>query len=270
MLLSISEQSIHVVQVTDSHLFENHDGNLLSVSTNESFSAVLDEILKQQQPIDVVLATGDISQDHTDASYQYFVDHIACLNAPCFWLPGNHDEIPLMHSNLNVQPVFPDKHVLVGEHWQFILLDSQVTGVPHGRLSSEQLDFMQQKLREYSDRHTFVCLHHHSKLVNSQWLDQHTLKNSEEFWKALEGFSNVKAVVGGHVHQELDTMHNGVRLLATPSTCIQFKPNSDQFALDNQSPGWREFILHSNGEFETIVKRLPNKQFQPDFSSSGY
>ncbi|MEF1337780.1 3',5'-cyclic-AMP phosphodiesterase, partial [Vibrio rotiferianus] len=37
-----------------------------------------------------------------------------------------------------------------------------------------------------------------------------------------------------------------------------------------ESPGWRELELHSNGDITTEVNRLPDGQFQPDFTSNGY
>ncbi len=80
----------------------------------------------------------------------------------------------------------------------------------------------------------------------------------------------VKGIVCGHVHQDMNVMHKGIRVMATPSTCVQFKPQSDDFALDTVSPGWRELTLHANGEITTQVQRLASGSFLPDFTSSGY
>lgn len=151
-----------------------------------------------------------------------------------------------------------------------VLLDSQVVGVPHGKLSEQQLQLLDNKLTEYPERHTLVLLHHHPLLVGSAWLDQHTLKESERFWDVVAKHSNVKAILCGHVHQDMDCIHLGARVMATPSTCVQFKPNSQDFALDNCSPGWRELTLHADGQVSTQVKRLKQGRFLPDFNSNGY
>ena len=42
------------------------------------------------------------------------------------------------------------KHLLLGEHWQALLLDSQVYGVPHGQLSQHQLDLLKETLEKKS------------------------------------------------------------------------------------------------------------------------
>lgn len=69
---SSSDSSIRLLQITDTHLFEAADGSLLSVNTGDSFKAVIDAIVEENPAYDAILATGDISQDHSEASYQRF------------------------------------------------------------------------------------------------------------------------------------------------------------------------------------------------------
>jgi len=264
------KDTIKLLQITDTHLFEAEDGSLLSVCTNDSFKAVVDAVMQEDFPFEAILATGDISQDHSDTSYQKFAQGIQSLAQPCYWLPGNHDYKPSMNSVLPSEQIVQTEHVLLGENWQMVLLDSQVEGVPHGRLSPQQLDLLDSKLRQYPDRHALVLLHHHPLLVGSAWLDQHTLKESEQFWQIVEQHSNVRAILCGHVHQDMQKHRSGATVIATPSTCVQFKPNSDDFALDTCSPGWRELELHADGRFETRVKRLEEGVFVPNFDSNGY
>jgi len=77
-------------------------------------------------------------------------------------------------------------------------------------------------------------------------------------------------VVYGHIHQELDFMHNGIRCFCTPSTCIQFKPNVAEFALDRLNPGYRTFRLYSDGRIESEVIRVTGVEFEADYTSVGY
>ena len=168
-----SSDSIKLLQITDTHLFEADEGSLLSVRTADSFAAVVQEILNHQVQYEYILATGDISQDHSAESYQRFAEGIAPLKKDCFWLPGNHDYKPNMGSVLPSPQIQAAEHVMLGEHWQLVLLDSQVVGVPHGRLSDQQLALLEEKLAENPQRHTLVLLHHHPLLVGSAWLDQH-------------------------------------------------------------------------------------------------
>lgn len=265
-----SKDSIKLLQITDSHLFARADGCLLSVNTQHSFEAVVQQIVFDEIEFDAILATGDISQDHTNVSYQKFAKGIEPLKKDCYWLPGNHDYKPNMDAVFPSQQIHSCSQVLAGEHWQIILLDSQVEGVPHGRLSAEQLAMLDSHLSCNAHLHTLVLLHHHPILVGSRWLDQHTLQESDDLWQIISKHKNVKAILCGHVHQDMNEMHQGVNVMASPSTCIQFKPNSDDFALDTLSPGWREIELFANGELSTKVGRVPGSNFQPDFDSEGY
>ena len=81
-----------LVQLSDSHLFAETDGTLLGMNTRESLQKVIELVLEQQPQIDLILATGDISQDGTLESYQQFRQLSAQIAAPARWIPGNHDE----------------------------------------------------------------------------------------------------------------------------------------------------------------------------------
>ena len=95
-----SSDSIKLLQITDTHLFAADEGSLLSVKTVDSFNAVVADVLRRNVAFDYILATGDISQDHSAESYQRFANGIEPLEKDCFWLPGNHDYKPNMGSVL--------------------------------------------------------------------------------------------------------------------------------------------------------------------------
>ncbi|MBN0856139.1 3',5'-cyclic-AMP phosphodiesterase, partial [Pseudomonas aeruginosa] len=102
------------------------------------------------------------------------------------------------------------------------------------------------------------------------WLDQHSLRNAGALDSALSAWPRVKHLLCGHIHQELDLDWNGRRMMATPSTCVQFKPHCANFTLDTVSPGWRWLELHPDGTLTTEVCRLEGAAFHPDIASEGY
>ena len=82
--------------------------------------------------------------------------------------------------------------------------------------------------------------------------------------------SDLKIVLCGHVHQDSCNEWRGIQFLSTPSTSVQFKPFSEDFALDELSPGYRVLYLKDNGEFKTEVVRVKIKQPQINVEISGY
>lgn len=260
-----------IVQITDPHLFKDTNGELLGINTQASFSQVLSEIQQQQYDYDLVLATGDLVQDNSDEGYLRFRQEVKALNNKMvFWIPGNHDFQPKMFEILKEDSVSAKKHILLGDKWQILLLDSQVQGVPHGQLEEEELAWLKLKLQEYLQRYSLVVLHHHLLSTGSAWLDQHNLRNANELAEVLASFKNVKALLYGHIHQQVDSEWLGYQVMATPSTCIQFKADSNTFALDVVQPGWREIDLYADGHIETRVKRIQQASFLPNLQVEGY
>ena len=61
-----------LVQLTDSHLFGEPDTAMLGVNTDASLRAVLRQIEADGKHPDLLLATGDLSQDGEAAAYRRF------------------------------------------------------------------------------------------------------------------------------------------------------------------------------------------------------
>ncbi|TEW55627.1 3',5'-cyclic-AMP phosphodiesterase [Psychromonas sp. RZ22] len=260
---------IKLLQITDTHLFADPEKDLLGIKTVKSYDAVVKHAHQYAGRCEAVLCTGDLSQDHSIQSYTYFSERIKSLKMPCYWLPGNHDMQSVMLPSLLQEGLAQSKQI-VSEHWQIILLDSQVEGVPHGLLSESQLIFLTEKLQEYPNKHALISVHHHVLPVGAAWLDQHILKNNKQLRALIKPFTNVKAVLSGHVHQAFDMTKEGVRYLTSPSTCVQFKPKSYDFAVDTQAPGYRYLVLTKEGDIITQVERINANEFTTDENATGY
>jgi Icc protein len=100
-------------------------------------------------------------------------------------------------------------------------------------------------------------MHHQPLPMGSAWLDGVGLRDAAEFLKVVDGHDNVRVVLWGHVHQASDRQRGAVRFLSTPSTCSQFLPGSDFFALDDRPPGLRWLELHADGSVNTEVAWVP-------------
>ena len=86
--------------------------------------------------------------------------------------------------------------------------------------------------------------------MHSKWLDSVGLDNGEEFLSRAASSGRVRAALFGHVHQDYDADHDGIRLIATPSTCRQFLPLADEFAVDDKPPAYRCIELRPDGSID--------------------
>ncbi|HEY0960744.1 MAG TPA: 3',5'-cyclic-AMP phosphodiesterase [Pseudomonadales bacterium] len=261
--------NVRLVQLTDTHLYENTSDVLVGMNCDEGMRDVISLIQREEGPLAAVLCTGDISQDNSAASYRRFAEAVSTLAAPQYWIAGNHDEVPKMKAAIGENsPCFTRAFSVPG--WRVILLNSNVAGAVHGYLAADELAFLEQELAASRNESALVCLHHNCVPVAAAWLQKHALQNSDELFAVLDRHSHVKAVLFGHIHHELVHERRQVLYLGSPSTCIQFHPDSADFRLDTCNPGYRWLELAHDGVLRTGVKRVANKTYQVDFSGIGY
>ena len=261
-------KSIRVLQITDTHLFADADGKLLGFNTRNGLQAVVSAALETPAP-DLVVASGDLTHDGSMQAYQAVRQQLERLDAPVFCLPGNHDEGNALREHMNQGRLRCISKTLVG-NWQLVFLDSTVIDSDGGHLQESELAILENALREHPDKPTLVCLHHQPVPVGSRWLDGMAVDNASELLAVIDQHAQVKAILWGHVHQEFSDCRNGVQLLGTPSTCIQFLPKSEEFAVDPSPPGFRWIDLNADGTINTGVERLENIPENIELQSSGY
>lgn len=257
---------LRIAQVTDLHLFAKSDQCLLGMPTLRSLNALIEQLQWLRPQLDLLLLTGDLSQDGTIESYERLQAALSPLKIPIYWLPGNHDCVEAMERSLT--RFYPDKAFERGG-WRFLLLNSQDPGCVHGRLSVESLTWLDRQLTQNPKIPTVVSLHHPPFSVNSTWLDTSILQNSTELLEILDRAAQVKLVVFGHIHQEFQQQRGDATFLGTPSTCIQFARESDEFALGQEPPGFRLILLYPDGTWESQVKRVKFNHAL-DLAATGY
>jgi 3',5'-cyclic-AMP phosphodiesterase len=243
-----------VAQLTDTHLFADGTKTMFDCFTNQTFAAVMQQLGQLQPRPDLLLLTGDISQDETAASYEYARSLIQPLQIPTYWLPGNHDQNGTTIARLNGDWIRADRSFEQGG-WQFILLDSMVRDQPGGYLVPSQLAYLEQQLQ--TDKPTLVAVHHHPIVCGVEYMDDIRLSNADELFAVLDRYPQVKLVICGHIHQEFVAERGEVKYLSAPSTCIQLKPSQAEIELDTDlSPGFRLLRLYPDGRFETEICRV--------------
>ena len=254
-----------IVQLTDPHLGADANYRLAGVNTQATFTAVLEEVKKEQ--FELIMITGDIAADANIEAYGSFFGSFACMDTPMIWLPGNHD---LMDAISGLENAIPFVDYYDAGMWRIIMLDSVIEYSPNGRLGPDELDKLKRLLAENTRPHVLVSLHHPPVDVGCAWLDNHKIEDCDEFLQIVESDERVRFVLWGHIHQEFSTIRNGRLFAATPSTCIQFKANSDDFALDELYPGYRMIELKDDGSIETQVKRVELQDYDVDINCMGY
>jgi 3',5'-cyclic-AMP phosphodiesterase len=247
--------SVRLLNFTDPHLYGDERDSLRGVETLPALERAVAHARRNHWTMDAFLVTGDLVQDDP-AGYVHFKRVFGALGKPVYCIPGNHDELDAMRETLGEEPFRLHGHVDL-DGWRVVLLDSCIPDAAGGRLSDESLAQLESALETARGRHVLVCLHHHPVRMSSRWLDQVGLENADDFFRVIDRHENTRAVLWGHVHQAFDRMRGRVRLMSTPSTCTQFLPNSEEFAIDHRPPAYRPMELRPDGTIETEVVWVP-------------
>ncbi|MBV8742616.1 MAG: metallophosphoesterase [Sinobacteraceae bacterium] len=242
---------LRLIQFTDLHLYRDADQTLRGIATLPALKAALADAQSGAWPPDLVLLSGDLVQDDA-GGYAQVRAVFGALDLPIACIPGNHDEPHALRRELSAPPFISSGHIDIG-HWRLVLLDSCQPGMASGHLSAATLSQLDAALATAPNRHCLITLHHQPVPMGSRWLDRVGLENAADFFSIIDRHRNVRAIVWGHVHQAYDGLRKGVRLLATPSTCAQFVPHADEFAIDRRPPAYRTLELQSDGGLLTEV-----------------
>jgi Icc protein len=243
---------VRVLQFTDPHLAGSPDMRVRDVATAATLARCLAHARRRHPRPDAVLLTGDLVHDDP-AGYAQLAAHFREAGAPVHCLPGNHDDPAAVKAALDAAPFVHDVARRYGG-WVIVMLDSTVAGEHGGRLDAEELARLDVALAAQPDAFALVCLHHHPVPHGSPWLDELMLDNAAEFFDVLARHPRVRGLAWGHTHQPFEGMHGRIRLMGTPSTCMQFAQNAPEFEVDDRPPAYRWIDLGPGGGIETGIE----------------
>ena len=257
-------ERLHILQITDCHLFPRPEATLLGVRVRDSLDAVLRAACAEREPA-ALLATGDLAQRPSAASYALFLATVReHFQGPLLCVPGNHDH------GATFAAALPTADLRVGP-WRLLGVDTHVDDVVGGSVASAELDRLAAALA--GDGPALVAGHHCPVAIGCPWLDEHRIDNGQDLLDVLTGTTGgrgASAYVFGHIHQPFqhDPRHRrsggGVRLLGAPSTCFQFRGQAPTFAVDHVKPGYRWLTLAPDGAVDTHVGRVADYDLRID------
>ncbi len=222
------------------------------VATAETLARCIAHAKRRHPRPQAVLLTGDLVHDDP-RGYAALREQFAGIGAPVHCLPGNHDDPADVAGNMKGPPFVPDfapRH----RNWMFVMLDSTVAGEHGGHLAAGQLARLDAVLADKPGVHALVCLHHHPVPHGSAWLDELMLDNADEFFAVLARHPGVRGLAWGHTHQPFEGSRGRIRLMGTPSTCMQFAQNAMEFEVDDRPPAYRWLELGKDGEIDTGIE----------------
>jgi Icc protein len=247
----ISNNTFVVAQFSDCHLFADKQATHFGANVWQNLTKVLADI-SQRKNIDCVVFTGDLTQDHSELSYQHFVQAIeqAKLSVQVHFLAGNHDDRELLTKHLK-SPNFDTHNTINHDVWQIQLLDSK-SDTPSGLVNQQYLQALPDQMSD--NKYQLLMMHHHPINVG-YYIDKHGLLEQDVFWQNIVQLNNakmnIKAIACGHVHRATHLSHCNVDVYTCPATSVQFGDTKEK--LGSIKPSYRLFYLANNGEISSDI-----------------
>lgn len=231
-----------IAQVTDIHLgFQPDDPAEMN---RKRFDEVVDSLLSLSPQPDLLLATGDLTESGTIASYQTLKTIIDRLPFPVHLALGNHD------LRDNFRSVFPDVPLSATGHVQyavnhgplrFVVLDTLEEGHHGGALTAAQAQWLDETLAQ-DDRPTIIVLHHPPIETGNGWMTE----DLDAPWvqrlaAVVRRHPQIIRMITGHLHRAIVTGWHGTTLAVCPSSAPQVA--IDFRDIDGDNPDGRDMIV---------------------------
>lgn len=169
---------------------------------------------------DLVVISGDLVDTPRAEEYAHLKRLLAPLNIAFAGIPGNHDQRDMMRATLPQNYAFPsgplNQHLEIGG-LDLVLLDSSVSGKPHGELDAPTLRWLEATLASAPDRPALLFLHHPPLQAGIWHMDRQNLQNANELANVVKRHPRVQLIATGHVHRATLTMFAGVPTTICPA-----------------------------------------------------
>ncbi|CAC9644937.1 3',5'-cyclic-nucleotide phosphodiesterase (EC 3.1.4.17) [uncultured Gammaproteobacteria bacterium] len=224
----------HFIQISDCHIDDTEQS--LGVNTHQNLAHIIDKIAPIQS--DALLISGDLTHHGTLTSYKKLKKLLAPIQSNIFVLAGNHDDA---HNLATVFPAYLFNKISIGA-WEIISVDSVQAKKTSGYLTKDVLLELDKQLSNSKSKYILVVLHHPIVPMCSTWDDSLSLENPQDLFTILDKYLKIQAVLFGHAHESAEFERNGLKIIACPSTAVQFT--------DEKRIGFNHYTLHNNGHLE--------------------
>lgn len=192
-----------IAQLTDTHVLAPGVPDRDGVDHNRRLREAITSINAERPRPDLVLATGDMTNDGEPEELTELVRMLGEIEAPLALIPGNHDEQVSFRASFDMPWADPNhlSWTLDVGPVSVIGLDCTVPGRGYGLFDADRADWLATAARATADRPTLLALHHPPFRSGITLMDGLMLRNAEAFIAAVAAAPHIRRVVCGHLHR---------------------------------------------------------------------
>ena len=225
---SFRNMTLDFIHISDTHITTRPDTSYKALSSSGAILKDLIYKINDIKGLDFVLFTGDLVDSASYENFELFYNTLSILKYPSLNAFGNHDFYGEMNKEQvletvkehNKNYIFDDTYYAITPKtdYRIIVLDSTIKNqnTSNGKLSDEQLKFLDNELAQNQDKIVVIAMHHPS--VQPFVSMGHSLLNAYEFNEILLKYKNPIVVLSGHYHASKIRKIGNIVFISTPST----------------------------------------------------
>jgi Icc protein len=233
-----------VLQLSDIHLPRDRGVRVFGADADERLAVVVEAWAATGRQADLVLLTGDLTDDGDPGAYERLARILSELGAPILALAGNHDRPEA------VAATWGGADVAEVAGWRIVTADTTVAGEVHGAIDVARV---MRRLDDLDDRPTLLALHHPP--LSRSTHPQFHLHGDDALLDELAARPQVRAVVAGHLHDSVELhSHHDLPVLLGPSTVMGITHLGDEMLIDpGAHRGAQVLELDDDGTFTSFL-----------------
>lgn len=237
-----------IIQLSDLHLIR--PGELLyGQDPLLHLQQALADIATHHADAELLVLSGDLSDDAHPAAYQALHDALANMPMPCQLMLGNHDHREPFAA------VFPDaldetgfaQASRVTPFGRLLFLDTLEHGRTEGHLCARRLAWLDAQLDSARDAPVFLFAHHPPFRIGMPMIDACGLADAPTLLERCRSHGDVRHIFAGHVHRPVAGSWHGIPFSALKGTHHQAKLQfANEFVTAMEPPGYAVILIDAD------------------------
>ncbi len=214
-----------IAQLSDIHVRPRGQLYKGVADSNRMFTEAIEHLYALDRKPDLVLLTGDLVDEGHPDEYAMVLELLGALTIPHLVIPGNHDHRENFRATFADHAYLPAQgplHYCIDEHpVRIVALDSTVPGRHHGHVDPAGLSWLRSVLEANPRKPTLVIMHHPPFVSGIPYMDEYRYFEADALGDVLRSFTNIEAVLCGHVHRPMTRRWAGTLVSTCPSTTTE-------------------------------------------------
>ncbi|SEN23360.1 phosphodiesterase [Cryobacterium sp. TMT1-3] len=239
-----------LVHLSDTHFLADGAALYGAVDTDHTVHRAFEQLHRSGIRPDAIILTGDVADRGEADAYRRIrgiVESAAARwNARIIWVMGNHDQRDAFRTEL-LGEVPADQYPVDQTHdldgLRIIAVDTSVPGYHHGEVTDDQLRWLADVLKQPAPRGSILALHHPPIPTPLPLMSVLELQDQPKLAAVLAG-SDVRAILGGHLHYSTQGLFAGIPVSVAAATCYTMDLSAPDRELTGVNGGQTLNLVH--------------------------